>query len=123
MGSIVGTKKLHPVRNDDVSSDVLAHLLGAWRQSAQDPDDQPEQWLQSGGPAGIRLFPAHRGIFPLYSETEDDPNLHTDDPEMLHSDPMSFNNYAGVETDTMVAQELDRFVASKWVKIFASLDC
>ncbi len=57
-----------------VGTQVRAGLLGAWRLAAGDPDDQPELWLREGGPAGVRAFPEHRGVYPpVDDETPADP--------------------------------------------------
>ncbi len=67
-------------REDDAATlglagtQVRAGLLGAWRMAAGDPDDQPERWLREGGPAGVRLVPEHRGVYPpVDDEAPDDP--------------------------------------------------
>ena len=52
--------------------DTRASLLGARRRKAHDPDDQPEIWLKSGGPLGVKRHPEDRSIFPKKHEGNPD---------------------------------------------------
>ena len=77
---ILGTDDLDPVNNpDDVETEVRAGIVGAWRSKAEDPNDQPEQWLKAGAPGGIREHPIPRGVFPGNEQAFED----VDDPEKL----------------------------------------
>ena len=103
MNIVLEAKSLDPVRNGRVNTDLRADIIGAWRCLANDSDDQPEHWLQHGTPAGIRVDPASRDIFPIY--TPEDNEL-PDDPELLAASPHMFQNYSGIEDDEDVMTEL-----------------
>jgi len=75
LSDCVGATDTEPVNNETYQTSVRAGILQAWRRAAEDPDDQPEQWLRHGAPAGIRLTPRDRGIFPTVSDQMDDPEL------------------------------------------------
>jgi hypothetical protein len=79
-------------------------LLSLWRQAAVDPDDQPEQWLVSGAPAGFLRPILNRGIFPVY-----DPEVDVADADAgsLVTEA-EFCNYFGVEENSLVAEEIFR---------------
>ena len=73
LAGVVGATDVEPTDDDTCETLVRAGLLGAWRAAAEDPDDQPKQWLYSGAPVGIRHLPIHRSIFPPVEDEADDP--------------------------------------------------
>ena len=69
-----------------------------------DPDDQPEDWLVHGAPAGLFRHILDRGIFPVYDPEVD---VAEGDAQSLVTES-EFCNYTGVEDNPLVADEIDR---------------
>ena len=106
------------VREPSALTEVYAGILGAWRRLAEDPDDLPEQWLATGAPGGVTRDIEDRGIFEPYDEELD---ARTVDPNDLATEP-DFTNYAGVEEDDLVQEEMDRLVEKRFLLQFDTLD-
>jgi hypothetical protein len=83
---------------------VNTALLSLWRQAAVDPDDQPEQWLVDGAPAGLLRPILDRGVFPIYDPEVDIAEV---DAHSLVTEA-EFGNYTGVEDNPLVAEEIFR---------------
>ena len=95
-------------------SEIYAGILGAWRKASHDPDDLPEVWLQEGAPSGVTHDIPDRGIFEPYDEAMD---VRTVDPADLATEN-EFVNYAGVEEDELVLEELTRLTEAHWLHKF-----
>jgi len=105
------------VREPSTLTEVYAGILGAWRRQAEDPDDLPEQWLATGAPGGVTRDIEDRGIFEPYDEELD---ARTVDPDDLATEP-DFANYAGVEEDDLVQEEMDRLVDKRFLLPFDTI--
>ena len=57
IGSVVGCPDLRRGKDAGMGCEVRQPLLKAWRECAQDPDAQPEAWLQHRGDVSV----THRG--------------------------------------------------------------
>jgi len=112
LAEVVGATDTEPVHNDDYQTCVRANLLAAWRRAAGDPDDQPEQWLQLGAPAGIRQAPLDRKIFPVLIDE-------MDDPELLGSEEQEYNTKEGDNMEVLEAK-FKEFTNKGYVKAFSS---
>jgi hypothetical protein len=99
----------------DAKSRINSTLLGAWRSSAGDPDNQLENWLVHGAPAGILTQPLDMGIFPDCSAEAEQPI------ESLSTEWETFANYAGVETHEVTESELSQHVAKGHIASFNSM--
>jgi len=113
----LGCKNDQAISNEKCSTSIRAHLLEAWRALACDPDDQVFLWLTEGTPAGIRVHPVDRGIFPSVDaadEWENGEDLVTPDEE--------FTNYSGIDEDEFVWDEIEKFENKGYVTVVDSLD-
>jgi len=99
-------------------SEIYADLLSAWRKAARDPDDLPEHWAAHGAPGGVTMDIEDRGVFECYDAQQDERAV---DPESLETEP-DFVNYAGVEEDDLVAEELERLVQASWLLCFDNVE-
>ena len=88
-------------------------VLWVLARAAGDPDaDEIYDWLTNGAPAGIsREINDPGGIFP----TEDD-ELELEEVDL--PDPMKHRNYGSVDDDDMAEPEVDRLIATGFVKAF-----
>ena len=93
------------VTNDDVTSPIRAGLLKAWGLRASDPGVVAADWLQYGAPAGILDMPLLAGVFPLAAATEVPA-----DPILLDDPADEFKNYAGIDNDDDVKEQVADFV-------------
>ena len=89
-----------PQRRCDVTTEIDAVLLEAWRASAGDPDSQVASWCLAGSPAGIVDQYPTCGIFPEVTKPSD--------PRALTRFDDDFTNYSTVEDDPAAAAEVDK---------------
>jgi len=105
-------------RGESPLSEVHAGILGAWRRAAADPDDLPETWFECGAPAGVARDIEDRGIFEAYDPVID---ARTMDPSELATES-EFVNYAGVEADELVNEEVHRLTDAHWMHKFDTIE-
>lgn len=95
-----------------MDTELQAGLLWRLGRAAGDPDaDDMYCWLTQGAPAGIevkiedaaRIFPASRG--------DEEPEMAAD-----YSDPWEHTNYSSVDEDPHAAPEVERLIATGFVK-------
>jgi len=115
LADIVGATDTEPVHNGVYDTCVRAGLLGAWRKAAGDPDDQPEEWLRTGAPAGIRCVPADRGIFPRVDDV-------MDDPELLGTFDCNLTQSRHLDEQDIALEKFEEFRDKGYVKEFASYE-
>jgi len=119
LGKLLGTEDVGPVSRGDFSTEICAGLLKAWVEAAADPDTAVPCWLmESGVPAGIRIHPEDKGIFPRNADRCGDSG---DLEAKLESDPSNFVPYQSVEGNGEADKEIARYVAKGWLKKFGSL--
>ena len=97
---------------------IHIRILEWWRLAAKDPDDQPTIWLRDGAPAGLNMPIIDRGVFPLYSWEDDQPELHADELQTEEH----FHNYSDVEESAAVQGEFARLLAAGHLLPFDSLE-
>ena len=106
------------VDNGDCSTTIRYGLLRRWLQVANDPALSIAEWLSLGAPAGIECgFDDLDGIFPRVAKDDDE-----FDPAELSTDPDTFVNYTGVESDPAVDSVIKGYVTEGYLKPFHSLD-
>ena len=115
LADIVGATDVEPVHNDTYVTCVRAGLHGAWRRAAGDPDDQPEEWLRTRAPAGIRCVSADRGIFPRVVDA-------MDDPELLGTRDCNLTQSRHLDKQAIAFEKFEEFWDKGYVKEFASYE-
>ena len=98
----------------ECQTEFRAYLLCAWLDAANDPARDICRWLWEGAPAGITEgFDELDGIMPRVDGAE--PKFA---PDELTSDIDTFVNYAGVESDEAVKEQIDKYENKGWLLPF-----
>ena len=118
LASHFGVTDIGPASNYDCTSSIRAELLSAWALRAGDPGAAAASWVVNGAPAGILSEPLLAGVFPLADPAQGE----LLDPSALDQDVEWFTNYAGVDSDDGVFQQIQEFEAKGFLKGFDTLE-
>ena len=113
-----GISDFGPTASGDCTSPIRSSLFSAWAKDAGDPGSVAAEWVRSGAPAGITSQPLLAGVFPLAEPGLDD----LIDPGDLWVDPDGFANYAGMDEDQDVWDQVQDFTAKGFLKQLGSLE-
>ncbi len=116
VGLELGCDNTTAIEEGHCSTSARGHLLHRWAVLANDPAAAVARWTWEGAPAGIdRDFKILDGLFPV---AEDNPEFM---PEDLATDFDGFVNYSGIEEDDDLAEQMQGYADSGFVKVFRDL--